>query len=226
MNHVEGVREEGDLTNENKRFPDTYYYYSFEPEYDKVNQEIRFSSEMVADKGEYCEDGFPVYHENAYVRVEYDIINESISVKAESEYCYDYESDEDAEYMKEVLFNLECRIGEDEEFMELLKKETSHLRPKKEFKKTEENPNLIWDGTKSCICDFTLEVNNWGYQYLVKCIPLFDDLQDDLGAACWSEEKLIQQTLEFTEAGYAFQVQKIDDNYIDEVKNSVCVADR
>jgi len=222
VNDVEGIREEGDLTNENRRFPDTYYYDSFQPEYDKRNQEISFEAEMVADTGEYCENGLPVGHENGLVYVEYDIINDSISVKAESENFYDDEGDDDVEYMKEVLSDLQCRIEEDEDFLTLLRKETSHLRPEEEPEKTEENPNLIWDGTKGCLCNFSLQVDKWNYKYLVKCFPLIEGGQKNLGAACWDDDKLVQQLKEFTKAGYVFQVQEINEEYIADVKNTLC----
>lgn len=219
LKHVEGIRPEGDLSLENWRFPDTYYYCGLNAQFDKDNLTITFSDELVADKDEKSEDGLPIYYDNAYIDVEYDIINNWLTVKVSS--------DEENEFMQNILSELKCVIEDDEDFLKTLENETEHLRPEEEeLEVTDENPNLIWDGTKSCICDFTLEVNNWGYQYLVKCVPLYDDLQEDLGAACWNEEKLIQQTLKFTEAGYACQIQKIDENYINEIKDSVCMTDR
>lgn len=219
VNHVEGVREEGDITNENRRFPDTYYYDSFQAIYDKENKEISFYSEMVADTGEFDEDGLPVYHENAFVHVEYDIINDSISVKAESEDCYDDDENEDVEYMKGVLFNLECRIEEDKDFLELLKKETSHLRPEEEEEPVTDT--IMWQG-QGCICEFAIYAEEHGFKHLIKCHPLTDDCQKDLAAACWDDEELLRQIQKFSYAGYSCQIELIANIDINELKTKVC----
>lgn len=219
VNHVEGVRVEGDLTNENRKFPDTYYYDSFQPKYDKRNQEISFEADLVADTGEYCEDGLPVTHENGLVYVEYDIINDSISVKAESDNFYDDEGDDDVEYMKEVLSDLQCRIEEDEDFLELLRKETNHLRPEEE--KEPVTDTIMWQG-QGCICEFAIYAEEHGYKHLIKCHPLSDDCQKDLAAACWDDEELLRQIQEFSHAGYSCQIELIANIDINELKTKVC----
>lgn len=216
--NVDGMREDGDYTDEGRKFPDTWYHCGLESEYNSDKQAISFSTQMIADKDFEDEFGFDDEYEDSELSISYDIYSDVIIVESYT--------DEEDEYMNDILFDLECKIQEDEALHNHLRNVTAHLRVPDSADIQEDNPNLIWDGTKSCICDFTLQVNNWGYKYLVKCFPLYDNLLEDLGAACWNEEKLIKQTLKFTEAGYAFQVQKIDDSYIDEIKNSVCVTDR
>lgn len=211
---VDGIREDGDYTDEGRKFPDTWYHCGLESEYNSAKQEISFCIQMIADRDFVDEFGFGDEYENSELSINYDIYKDDIIVETYTE--------EEDEFMNDILSDLEYKIQEDEALHNHLRNVTAHLRVPDSEGIQEENPNLIWDGTKSCICDFTLEVNNWGYKYLVKCFPLYDDLQEDLGAACWDDDKLIQQLRQFTEAGYSCQVQLIDNEYIKTVKKALC----
>lgn len=122
LKYVGGVRKEGDLTSQNKMFPDTYYYYSFAAEYDEENQTIRFDTVMLAETEKLFEFGeykIPGRYEDANVSVVYDIHSQSISVQIDSF--------EDDEFMCDILNNLEYKIEENEAFLNLLIQETKHI---------------------------------------------------------------------------------------------------
>jgi hypothetical protein len=109
---IEGIREEGDYTSENRRSPDTWYHCGLEVNYDSTSKKLSFNTEMIADKDFVDEDGFADEYDNAYVQIEYDVNLDELEVETYS--------DEESQFMQDILFDLECRIREDDDLSRLI----------------------------------------------------------------------------------------------------------
>lgn len=114
LNNINGIRRDGDNTSEKRRFLDTWYHCGFEVNYDFASNKLSLSTEMIADKDFINEDGFSDEYENAYVHIAYDISLDSLEVEIYS--------DEENQFMQDILFDLECRIQEDSGLNKILRK--------------------------------------------------------------------------------------------------------
>ena len=116
--NVDGVREDGDYTDKGRNFHDTWYHCGIESEYNSAKQEINFSTQMIAIRDFVDEFGFVDEYENSELNIIYDIENEVIKVEIYT--------DEEDEFMKDILFDLECKIQEDQGLFRLLNIATNY----------------------------------------------------------------------------------------------------
>lgn len=68
---------------------------------------------------------------------------------------------------------------------------------------------MIWQGENEFPV-FVVVSKTLGYKYVVKCVPMYDDLQDELGAACKDHSELVETLLMFSDSGYSSRVAKVD----------------
>lgn len=76
----------------------------------------------------------------------------------------------------------------------------------------EQNENLetiMYEGQSNFI-DFVTMTSILGYDYVIKCTPLKEGLQDELGAACQSQTELIDTLLLVSDMGYSSRVAKLE----------------
>lgn len=73
----------------------------------------------------------------------------------------------------------------------------------------ENKETMIWEGQGS-FEDFVIVVRILGYKYVVKCYPLEDEFQDELGAGCRDHEELVETLLFFSYRNYSTRVARVD----------------